>query len=208
MNSAQETVARTTRFFRGTLVARHTTCLTQCSRSRRRRGLTIAQLSIGWALSQDGVTAALVGARRAEQVKDIARAKPLSREILDAIDAIVETERLYLTSSNAENSSPPNSSSPPKSPPPPKSSSTSPAFLHSGFVLGPSPASSSSVSISANITGYAAGSLHLAFVKPRSDGDRQDHNHQQQDPRDEEQHRDTWSGRIRNSRQTCPTFRR
>jgi len=54
-------------------------------------GLTIAQLSIGWALSQHGVTAALVGARRAEQVKDIARAKPLSKEILDALDAIVAT---------------------------------------------------------------------------------------------------------------------
>lgn len=54
-------------------------------------GLTIAQLSIGWAISQNGVTAALVGARRAEQVKDIARGKPLPQEILDAIDAIVKT---------------------------------------------------------------------------------------------------------------------
>jgi aryl-alcohol dehydrogenase-like predicted oxidoreductase len=52
-------------------------------------GLSIAQLSIGWALSQDGVTAALVGARRAEQVKDIARGKPLPKEILEALDAIV-----------------------------------------------------------------------------------------------------------------------
>lgn len=54
-------------------------------------GLSIAQLSIGWALSQNGVTAALVGARRAEQVKDIAGGKPLAKEILDAIDAMVAT---------------------------------------------------------------------------------------------------------------------
>ncbi len=54
-------------------------------------GLSIAQLSIGWALSQNGVTAVLVGARRAEQVKDIAGGKPLAKEILDAIDAIVAT---------------------------------------------------------------------------------------------------------------------
>jgi aryl-alcohol dehydrogenase-like predicted oxidoreductase len=53
-------------------------------------GLTIAQASIGWALSQVGVTAALVGARRAEQVKEIAAAKPLAADIVKAIDRVVE----------------------------------------------------------------------------------------------------------------------
>ena len=52
-------------------------------------GISIAQLSIGWALSQAGVTAALVGARRAEQVREIAKAKPLKAEILSDLDEIV-----------------------------------------------------------------------------------------------------------------------
>lgn len=52
-------------------------------------GLSIAQLSIGWALAQPGVTAALVGARREEQVRDIALAKPLTTEIINVLDAIV-----------------------------------------------------------------------------------------------------------------------
>jgi aryl-alcohol dehydrogenase-like predicted oxidoreductase len=53
-------------------------------------GLSIAQLSIGWVLSQDGVTAALVGARRPDQVREIAHAKPLSEDVAEAVDAIVE----------------------------------------------------------------------------------------------------------------------
>lgn len=55
----------------------------------RSSGRTIAQLSIGWALSQPGVTAALVGARRADQVKEIAAATPLAPEIVQSIDRIV-----------------------------------------------------------------------------------------------------------------------
>lgn len=54
-------------------------------------GLTIAQASIGWALSQVGVTAALVGARRPDQVKEIAGARPLDAETVAAIDRVVKT---------------------------------------------------------------------------------------------------------------------
>jgi aryl-alcohol dehydrogenase-like predicted oxidoreductase len=54
-------------------------------------GLTIAQLSIGWVLSQAGVTGALVGARRAEQVKEIAAAAPLERDVVEQIDQIVKS---------------------------------------------------------------------------------------------------------------------
>jgi aryl-alcohol dehydrogenase-like predicted oxidoreductase len=50
---------------------------------------TVAQLSIGWALSQRGVTSALVGARRPEQAHEIAAAKPLPPDTVKAIDALV-----------------------------------------------------------------------------------------------------------------------
>jgi aryl-alcohol dehydrogenase-like predicted oxidoreductase len=52
--------------------------------------LTIAQLSIGWALSQSGVTAALVGARRPEQIIETAGSAPLAEDLVKRIDAIVE----------------------------------------------------------------------------------------------------------------------
>jgi len=46
---------------------------------------TIAKLSIGWAVSQPGVTAALVGAKTPQQILETADAKPLSGEILQQI---------------------------------------------------------------------------------------------------------------------------
>ncbi|MGC6442434.1 MAG: aldo/keto reductase [Rubripirellula sp.] len=52
-------------------------------------GLTAAQLSIGWALSQPGVEHALVGARRPEQVKEVAAARCLNAETLSRVNAIV-----------------------------------------------------------------------------------------------------------------------
>jgi aryl-alcohol dehydrogenase-like predicted oxidoreductase len=52
-------------------------------------GCTVAQLSIGWALSQPGVTSTLVGARRPDQVREIAAARPLAQATLGAIDALV-----------------------------------------------------------------------------------------------------------------------
>jgi aryl-alcohol dehydrogenase-like predicted oxidoreductase len=52
-------------------------------------GHTIAQLTIGWVLSQPGVTGALVGARRPDQIIETAQAKPLSKAILEAIAAVI-----------------------------------------------------------------------------------------------------------------------
>ncbi len=52
-------------------------------------GRTIAQLSIGWALSQNGVTAPLVGARRADQVAEIANARALESDVVAEIERIV-----------------------------------------------------------------------------------------------------------------------
>lgn len=53
-------------------------------------GCTIAQLSVGWSLSQNGVTAALVGARRPEQIVELASAGTLPGEIVAEIDRIVD----------------------------------------------------------------------------------------------------------------------
>lgn len=50
---------------------------------------SVAQLSIGWALSQPGVTGALVGARRPQQVREISRAEGLETSTLNQIDAIL-----------------------------------------------------------------------------------------------------------------------
>ncbi len=52
-------------------------------------GLTIAQLSIGWTLAQPGVTAALVGAKRPEQIQETAAARPLAEDAVKQIDAMV-----------------------------------------------------------------------------------------------------------------------
>lgn len=52
-------------------------------------GATIAQLAIGWALAQPGVSGALVGARRPDQVEEIAEARVLSMDLVNAINEIV-----------------------------------------------------------------------------------------------------------------------
>lgn len=54
---------------------------------------TIAQLAIGWVLSQPGVTAALVGARRPDQIIETASARPLEEETLERIDAVLRVCR-------------------------------------------------------------------------------------------------------------------
>ena len=59
-----------------------------------KQNLTIAQLSIGWAVSQPGVTAALVGAHRPEQIRETAMSQPLEPSILQHIDALVSSSRL------------------------------------------------------------------------------------------------------------------
>ena len=50
---------------------------------------TVARLSIGWALSQLGVTAALVGAKRPEQILETASAEKLSEELLLEVNQAV-----------------------------------------------------------------------------------------------------------------------
>lgn len=50
---------------------------------------TVANLAIGWALSQPGVLGALVGAKSPAQIRETAGAKPLTAELLEAIAGIV-----------------------------------------------------------------------------------------------------------------------
>jgi len=47
---------------------------------------TVARLSIGWALSQPGVTAALVGAKRPDQIHETALAVTLNADLLAAVN--------------------------------------------------------------------------------------------------------------------------
>jgi aryl-alcohol dehydrogenase-like predicted oxidoreductase len=51
---------------------------------------SVAALSTSWALSQPGVTGVLVGARRPDQVREIANTRVLSSDSLDQIDAIIQ----------------------------------------------------------------------------------------------------------------------
>ena len=53
----------------------------------KENGMTVAQLSIGWALAQKGVTGALVGARRPDQVRELAVARPLDASLLAKVNA-------------------------------------------------------------------------------------------------------------------------
>jgi aryl-alcohol dehydrogenase-like predicted oxidoreductase len=58
-------------------------------------GATLPALAVAWALAQDGVTAAIVGARRAEQVDGWlpASSLELSRDVLEEIERAVEETR-------------------------------------------------------------------------------------------------------------------
>jgi len=49
---------------------------------------TVADLSVSWTLSQPGVTAALVGARRPDQIREAANAAPLNPETLTRLLAV------------------------------------------------------------------------------------------------------------------------
>ncbi|MEM9589620.1 MAG: aldo/keto reductase, partial [Planctomycetota bacterium] len=54
---------------------------------------TVAKLAIGWALSQDGVTAALVGGRRPKQIEETAASKPLGEDVIRMINQIVASSQ-------------------------------------------------------------------------------------------------------------------
>jgi len=58
----------------------------------REVGSSVAELAIGWTLSQPGIEHALVGARTADQVDQIARARPLDAETLGAVNQIASSE--------------------------------------------------------------------------------------------------------------------
>ncbi len=55
----------------------------------QRVGRTVAQLSIGWALSQTGVSAVLAGAHRPNQVAELARSEKLDQELLAEINRLL-----------------------------------------------------------------------------------------------------------------------
>lgn len=50
---------------------------------------SVSRLSIGWALSQPGVTAALVGAKRPDQIRETALAVKLNADLLSAVNHAV-----------------------------------------------------------------------------------------------------------------------
>ncbi|QDV45356.1 General stress protein 69 [Stieleria neptunia] len=50
---------------------------------------SVAQLAVGWAISQPGVTAALVGARREEQIRELVGTRVMTPETLAAVERIV-----------------------------------------------------------------------------------------------------------------------
>lgn len=52
-------------------------------------GMTMSQLAIGWTLSQPGVTGALVGARRPDQIAEFAAVTSLESELLAAVQAVL-----------------------------------------------------------------------------------------------------------------------
>ncbi len=56
-------------------------------------GMTMSQLAIGWTLSQPGVTGALVGARRPDQIAEFASVTPLEDELLAAVETVLTETR-------------------------------------------------------------------------------------------------------------------
>ncbi|MEM9827459.1 MAG: aldo/keto reductase, partial [Planctomycetota bacterium] len=80
--------------FQGTAFERAQRLIDELDALAKSSRRTISQLSIGWAMSQPGVTAPLVGARRPAQVQEIAAASQLNADVLEQIERIVrETER-------------------------------------------------------------------------------------------------------------------
>ena len=61
----------------------------QLQRLGQECGQSVAQLAIGWTLAQPGVTAALVGAHRPEQIRETAAARQIDPDLARRIDNIV-----------------------------------------------------------------------------------------------------------------------
>ncbi|TWT55091.1 General stress protein 69 [Rubripirellula amarantea] len=56
-----------------------------------RHGMTVSQLAVGWVLSQPGVTGTLVGARRPEQIRELAAARKLNSEVAEDVLRLKES---------------------------------------------------------------------------------------------------------------------
>ncbi|KAA5540295.1 aldo/keto reductase [Roseiconus nitratireducens] len=67
--------------------------LDQLSLIARQFGQSVAQLAVGWVISQPGVTGALVGARRPEQIRELAGARPMDAELLAAVNRVADPTR-------------------------------------------------------------------------------------------------------------------
>ena len=65
----------------------------QLAELARRHDRTTAQLVIGWVLSQPGVTGALVGGRKPEQIIETAHSTPLSEDLLGQVERLVAPMR-------------------------------------------------------------------------------------------------------------------
>ncbi len=74
--------------FQGAARERAHNILDQMKPVAEQTGKTIAQLSIGWAVSQPGVTSALVGARHPAQARELVQTTRLTSEVLARLDSI------------------------------------------------------------------------------------------------------------------------
>ena len=75
--------------FQGSIRRRAHLILDQLARLANELHVSIPELTIGWALSQPGVTGALVGGRSPAQIRENARAIPLTDDVIAAINEIV-----------------------------------------------------------------------------------------------------------------------
>ncbi|MEO1528459.1 MAG: aldo/keto reductase [Planctomycetota bacterium] len=74
--------------FQGELRASIHDMIDAMRRVGQRTSRTVAQLSVGWAVSQPGVQAALVGARRPEQIEELAATTSLDSETIDELESL------------------------------------------------------------------------------------------------------------------------
>ncbi len=76
--------------FQGPMRAAVHNALDQFAKLAAEAEITLPELSIGWVLSQAGITAALVGAHHPDQVAAIAHAQPLPPDLLVQVDRIAQ----------------------------------------------------------------------------------------------------------------------
>ncbi|MEL6107596.1 MAG: aldo/keto reductase [Planctomycetota bacterium] len=79
--------------FQGELRATIHDMIDQMRSLGEQRSRTVAQLAVGWVLSQPEVKAALVGARRPEQIRELAAATKLDAETLEELDRLAARVR-------------------------------------------------------------------------------------------------------------------